>query len=186
MHLTEQPLPQHPGPLWPLQTTPVIPAITSFTVDDVHNLELHAREALAAVRADAAEQIHSLTVTAVRLAEERDRVQRENSALVAAAFTLVADGIRREEELQAALATVESERDQARRDRNIAIANARISDEMTAAMSRTLDDKHLELRRVCDQFADAHEEISRLQTELDAATTKPAQVERRGRFRRSH
>lgn len=197
--ITDQQLPQHPGPPWPLPTAAGIPAITSFTVDDVHDLERHARHTVDAVRAEAAERIHSLSVTAARLAEERDAARdagadldRENSALVAAAFVLVADGIRREEELQDRIATAEAARDEARRERNIARANERVSDEITAAMRRDLYEKHLELRHVSEQFADATGEIARLQTELDATTTALAEANARlaqaakRRFRRRH
>lgn len=195
--ILDQPLPQHPGPPWPLPTADGIPAITSFTVDDVQDFEQHARKSLETVRADADEQIHSLRITAARLAEERDEARREadrqrlrGDGIEAGALALTADHIRREDALQARVTAAEADRDEARRERNVAKANARISDEITAAMSQDLHEKHLELRRTCEQVVGATGEIARLQTELDATTTALAeanvQLAAKRRFRRRH
>lgn len=91
-----------------------------------------------------AAKLHALEVTAVRLAEERDHARQAVRGIEAATEALVAEHLKREAEL-------EQQRDEARRERNIALANARTSDEMTGAMSRKLDEVRAENARYVDE-----------------------------------
>lgn len=155
-------------------------------LDDVHALESHAVDTVVAVRAGAAERILALEVTAARLAEERDRARQDVRAAQAATEALVADHLRRQTELEA-------ERDTARRERNLAIGNARVSSEMTAAMSRKLAEATRESRGNADQVVRLVAENLQLRTEnrgLEQLRQADAEAQERRRFpgvrRRGH
>lgn len=167
--ITEQPLPQHPGPPWPLQ--PVSRSLDAI-VADIRDANDHAVQTITKVRADADEKIHALKVTAARLAKERDRLDGENSALVAAAFVLVADNIRREEALETRVAAAA----------NKAEAQARIIN----GLEGLLDDNLTESRRLWTHLQRLIGENERLRSELDDAVTRLDAVGRRRGFRRKH
>jgi hypothetical protein len=118
------------------------------------------------------ERLHGLKVTAARLAAERNEarqaglnLQLENCALVAAAFTLAADGIRREEELQAALARANGK----------AAAQVRI----ITGLEGLLADYYSENWRLGEHVARLASENGQLRTELDDDATRDAANGRR-------
>lgn len=152
------------------QTQPARPLADIVT--DLRDVSGHATKVLTDVRADADEKIHALKVTAARLAKERDRLDGENSALIAAAFVLVADSIRREETLQARIAAAA----------NKAEAQVRIIN----GLEGLLDDNLAESRRLWTHLQRLIGENERLRAELDDVITRLDAVGRRRGFRRKH
>lgn len=126
---------------------------------------------LADVRAEHDETVRGLKAALAKVTEERDaettRADLAEAAGVEMANT-IADGLRREERLHALLAEVEAERDKARRERNRARINERVSDEMTAAMRRDLDEARVAVSGLVDERIRHIAETAALKGEIGA------------------
>lgn len=167
MSITDQSLPQQPGPL---RLLPAVARSLDAIITDIRSANDQAVDTITAVRTDADEKIRALEVTCVRLAADLERERTRANGLQAAGEALVADHLRREEQLQKELSRAGAEN----------TAQQRVN----LALQGHLDDANREGHRQRERNSRLVQANEELRVENSALQADLAQAGGRHRFRR--